>query len=99
MNVFYNGAEAAILQAAVPVEMQGRVFTAMQSAAWIALPLSLLIAGLVADHAGPRAWYVMGGAVSALVGIVALFVPAIRHIEQHRREATGYLPATSAGDD
>ncbi len=81
MNVFYNGAEAAILQSTVPVALQGRVLTVMQSSVWIALPLSLLIAGPVADRVGPRWWYTFAGGISALVGSVALLVPATVNVE------------------
>lgn len=83
MNVFYNGAEAAILQSTVPVTLQGRVLAVMQSSVWIALPLSLLIAGPVADRVGPRVWYIFAGATSAFVGTVALFIPAIANVEQN----------------
>jgi DHA3 family macrolide efflux protein-like MFS transporter len=82
MNVFYNGAEIAILQSTVPVTLQGRVMAVMQSSVWIALPLSLLIAGPVADRVGPRLWYVVAGVISAAAGTVALFVPAIANVEQ-----------------
>jgi len=38
MNVFYNGPLSALLQATVRPEMQGRVFTVLQSLVWIAWP-------------------------------------------------------------
>ena len=89
MNVFYNGPIAALLQAVVPPDIQGRVFTAMQSIVWIAWPLSLAIAGPVADWAGIRTWYVVGGAACMILGIGALFMPAIINMEQEAGARAG----------
>jgi DHA3 family macrolide efflux protein-like MFS transporter len=89
MNVLYNGPVAALLQAVVPPDIQGRVFTAMQSIVWIAWPLSLAIAGPVADWAGIRTWYVVGGAVCMILGIGALFIPAIANLEQEAGARAG----------
>ncbi len=82
MNVFFNGPLFAFLQATVRPEMQGRVFTVQQSLAWIAWPLSLAVAGPVTDLVGLRAWYVGGGLVAVLAGLVALSLPAIVNLEQ-----------------
>ena len=82
MNVFYNGPLSALLQATVRPEMQRRVFTVLQSLVWIAWPLSLAVAGPVADLVGLRAWYVAGGLVAVLAGLFALSRPAIVNLEQ-----------------
>jgi DHA3 family macrolide efflux protein-like MFS transporter len=82
MNVFYNGPLFAFLQATVRPEMQGRVFTVQQSLAWIAWPLSLAVAGPLTDLVGLRAWYVAGGLVAVLAGLVALSLPAIVNLER-----------------
>ena len=83
MNALVNGPFFALLQTIVPPDMQGRVFTvtmSMSSAAW---PLSLAIAGPIADAFGVRPWYVFGGAVSLIMGLGAFFVPVIVNIEQN----------------
>jgi len=96
MNALVNGPLFALLQAEVKPEIQGRVFTVMQSMSSAAWPLSLAVAGPVADAVGVRPWYVVGGVVTTLMGLGACFVPAIINIERngHRAaEREGQTPA------
>lgn len=44
-----NGSNQAIWQAKVPPDIQGKVFTARRLIAWVANPLSMLLAGPLAD--------------------------------------------------
>ena len=87
-QVFANGPIMAIFQAAVAPDMQGRVFSLINAGATAMMPLSLLIAGPVADWLGVRVWYVFGGAVCILMTVAALFIPAIVNIEQNRLPAS-----------
>jgi DHA3 family macrolide efflux protein-like MFS transporter len=88
MNPMVNGPLFAILQASVAPEMQGRVFTLVASLSSAMMPLSLLAAGPIADAVGVRPWYVVGGAIFALMGAIAFFVPAIVNVEQNRNGHT-----------
>jgi len=99
MNVIVNGSMFAMLQAIVPPEVQGRVFTVVLSGAGIAVPLGLAIAGPVSDTLGVRAWFAAGGAVMVMMGIGALFVPAIMHIEDRKRLGEAAAEARTVGDD
>nr|HID12486.1 MFS transporter [Anaerolineae bacterium] len=92
MHPITNGPILAIIQAIVTPEMQGRVFTVIQSLASAMSPLSLAIAGPVADLLGVRTWYVIAGVVCALMGGGAFFVPAIVHLEDNHREAGKGMP-------
>ncbi len=83
MNALVNGPLFALLQAAVAPEVQGRVFTVVASMSSAAFPLSLAVAGPVADAIGLRPWYVVGGIVCTLMGLGACFVPVIVNIEQN----------------
>ena len=104
MNPLINGPLFAILQATVAPEMQGRVFTLVGSLASAMMPLSLAVAGPVADAIGIQPWYVIGGATFALLGLGSFFVPAIVHLEDngHHKEDGGLTPAVAeirlAGD-
>ncbi len=83
MNALVNGPLFAVLQAIVAPEMQGRVFTVVGSLCSAMMPLSLAVAGPVADAIGLRPWYVVSGVVCTLLGLGACFVPVIVNIEQN----------------
>jgi DHA3 family macrolide efflux protein-like MFS transporter len=83
-----DGPLLAVVQAKVAPEMQGRVLTLIVSAAKVMSPLSLAIAGPVADLMGVRVWYIVGGVASTLMGVGAFFVPAIVHLEDNHKGHT-----------
>jgi MFS transporter, DHA3 family, macrolide efflux protein len=89
MNPIVNGPLMAVMQSTVAPEMQGRVFSLIQSASLAMMPLSLLIAGPIADAFGVRVWYVAGGVLCIAIGFVAFAVPDIMHVEEngHKPEA------------
>jgi DHA3 family macrolide efflux protein-like MFS transporter len=82
-----NGPIHAIMQSSVAPSMQGRVFTLVGSLAAGIAPLGLIIAGPVADTLGIQTWYVIGGSVCVLMGVIGFFVPAIINIEEGREQA------------
>lgn len=86
-----NGPLMAVTQSIVAPEMQGRVFTLISSFASAMSPLGLIIAGPLADRLGVQMWYIIGGIVTAALGVGALFVPAIMNIESDRRKVTSGL--------
>jgi DHA3 family macrolide efflux protein-like MFS transporter len=87
MNPMANGPLFATLQSTVAPEMQGRVMSLVGSGAAAMMPLSLLIAGPVADALGVRVWYVVGGLACAVIGLLAFTVPAIMSVEENHRGA------------
>jgi DHA3 family macrolide efflux protein-like MFS transporter len=93
MNSMTNGPFMALLQSNVEAGMQGRVLGLVQSAAAAMMPLSLLIAGPVADALGVRVWYLVGGAATVLAGLISFCVPAIMHVEDN-----GHTKAVGSGD-
>ncbi|HET6278492.1 MAG TPA: MFS transporter [Candidatus Polarisedimenticolia bacterium] len=76
-----NGPILAVLQATVPPEYQGRIFTLYGSLASITTPIGLLLAAPLAEMFGVRTWYLAGGLVCLVMGAGAFFVPAIVRIE------------------
>jgi DHA3 family macrolide efflux protein-like MFS transporter len=76
-----NAPIQAILQATVPPELQGRVFTLFTTLATAATPVGLVAAAPVAEVLGVRAWYVAGGLAAAAAAAVGYFVPALLTIE------------------
>jgi len=95
MNPIANGSLMAVLQIIVPAEMQGRVFTLLQSAAWAMIPLGLVIAGPLADVLGVQIWFLIAGGAMLVMGIGALFVPAIIHLD----DVAASQSAEAAGPD
>ena len=94
MNPICNGPLLAVLQGAVEPERQGRVFTVVGTFAGAASPLGMAIAGPVADWLGVQAWFVIGGLLGILMGIVFLFVPAVMDLE-HGRAGTSAASAAA----
>ncbi len=82
-----NGPLFAVVQAAVAPEMQGRVFTLIGSVATGMAPLGLIAAGPVADLLGVRTWFVFGGVITALMGGLGFFLPAVVSVEENRAGA------------
>jgi DHA3 family macrolide efflux protein-like MFS transporter len=85
MNPIVNGPVMAVMQATVEPEMQGRVFTLLQSVASAMSPLSLALAGPIADAFGVQVWYIAGGLACIAIGIGGFFVPALVHLEDRRQ--------------
>jgi DHA3 family macrolide efflux protein-like MFS transporter len=81
MNSLTVGPISAVLQARVEPDMQGRVFTLVSISGAMGI-VSLVIAGPVADAIGVQPWYLFGGLGCMVIGIGALFVPAIVNVEQ-----------------
>jgi DHA3 family macrolide efflux protein-like MFS transporter len=82
MNPIVNGSIFALLQANVPPEMQGRVFTLMMSGTAAMAPLGLAVAGPFAEVIGVRAWFLAGGVVIILMSVAAYFLPSVKNIEK-----------------
>jgi len=80
-NALYNGSAFALLQATVPPQMQGRVFTLNGSIVQAAYPISLAILGPAVGLIGIRAWYIGGGLLVFAVCFAALFLPSIARLE------------------
>jgi DHA3 family macrolide efflux protein-like MFS transporter len=79
-----NGPLLAAVQAAVAPEMQGRVFTLINSAASAMTPLGLIIAAPVVDRLGVQSWYIMGGIISIVMAVVGCLIPAVMNLEEGR---------------
>jgi DHA3 family macrolide efflux protein-like MFS transporter len=81
MSPIANGPLHAIMQARVPPEMQGRVFTLIGSACAAMMPISMLVAAPIAEWLGVRAWFLLGGGATILMGSAAFMNKKIIHIE------------------
>jgi len=99
VNPIVNGPLMAAVQAAVAPEMQGRVFTLIGTMAAGMSPIGLIIAGPIADKLGVQTWFLIGGIVTVLMGIISPFIPAIMHFEDGRSATSPALSDQSALPD
>ena len=76
-----NGPIMAIFQSRIEPDMQGRVFTLLGSLSAAMTPLGLIIAGPAADAFGVQSWFIVGGFVTLLMGIIGLVTPLIINVE------------------
>jgi MFS transporter, DHA3 family, macrolide efflux protein len=86
MNPIANGPLFAIFQASIAPEMQGRVLSLISSTAGLISPLSLLVAGPIADALGIQTWYWIAAIACILLAGAGLFIPAIMSIEEQGKE-------------
>jgi DHA3 family macrolide efflux protein-like MFS transporter len=77
-----NGSVNALMQASVPINMQGRVFALIGAVAMGASPIGLAFAGPVADQIGIMPWFVIAGVPTIILGTVIFFLPSVMHIEE-----------------
>lgn len=82
-NPIINGPFLAIIQSVVAPDVQGRVFTAIDSMAGLAVPLGMAIAGPVADALGVQFWFLIGGIISLAMGIGGWAIPVVMNLEHH----------------
>ena len=81
-------ASIVLLAVATPIvlgttaaDMQGRVFSLIDSLATAVAPLGLALAGPLADIFGVRVWFVAAGLVTGLMGIVGFLTPTVLYLE------------------
>ena len=100
-NSITNGPLFAVIQSTVAQDMQGRVMSLINAAASAMSPLSLLVAGPIADAIGIQAWYIAAGLLSVAMALVSFAVPAVMHIEDKEGAPAVLDPALqgSAGPD
>ncbi len=91
MQAWANGPLGAILQAKVDPALQGRVMTLLGAGATAMSPLSLLVAGPLADWLGVRAWFLIGGTACLIMAAVGASIPSIMKIEENgQKNPSGY---------
>jgi H+ antiporter protein len=71
-----------VMQTRAPAHLRGRVVGVMGSLAYAAGPLGLIVAGPLADTAGLHATFLALSLPMLLLGIVAVFLPALRELDR-----------------
>ncbi|MFX1606064.1 MAG: MFS transporter [Promethearchaeota archaeon] len=65
-----SGSIMAVVQSVVPSNIQGRVFTVLLSLGPAMTPLGLAAAGAIGEVFSIQAWYLLGGILLAVIGII-----------------------------
>lgn len=86
MNPIANGPIFAIMQTYVEPEMQGRVFSLLESMVSAMMPVSMIVAAPIAEWVGIRGWLAFGAIGCFVIGIVGFFTPSLMHIEDDREK-------------
>lgn len=99
MGPLVNGPLFAIVQTKVEPQMQGRVFTLIQSAASAMTPIGLALATPLTEWLGLQAWFVFGGVICITMGLVSLVIKDIATIDdQQPGTAVASTPVPAPGD-
>jgi len=77
-----NGSLFALLQAMIPPDLQGRVFTIVLATSAAMAPIGLAVAGPISDLLGVQIWFIFGGLVMTGFGVLSFFVPSMRDMEK-----------------
>jgi MFS family permease len=72
------------MQTRAPHHLRGRVVGVMGSLAYAAGPLGLIVAGPLADAAGLHATFLALSLPMLALGLVAVFLPALRELDSTR---------------
>jgi DHA3 family macrolide efflux protein-like MFS transporter len=88
MVSFSNASFGAILQSTVEPGMQGRVFSLSGSVSQAVVPVSLMIAGPVADWLGIQFWILIAGIACTIMGFVMFGIPAVMNIEEGNKHVS-----------
>lgn len=88
MNPIANGPLQAIMQSKVAPEMQGRVMGTTGALCSAMMPLSMVVVAPVAEFLGLRVWYWVGGGLTILIGLVALFIPSIMALDSSQKDVS-----------
>lgn len=86
MNPITNGPIFAIIQTHVEPEMQGRVFSLLETMVSAMMPISMLVAAPIAKLIGIRGWLAFGASGCLIIGVVGFFLPPLIQIEDNRKE-------------
>jgi DHA3 family macrolide efflux protein-like MFS transporter len=84
MNSVMVGSVSALGQTIIPPEVQGRLFAISLTIINATSAIGLAIAGPTVDQVGVRFWFLLGGIVTTILGIVPFFIPVVMEVE-HRK--------------
>lgn len=94
-----NGPLYAIMQTHVEPEIQGRIFTLLNSMANAMMPLSMLVAAPVAEWIGIRGWLALAAIGCLIIGIMDFLTPALMNLEVSGKGASSLAVEQESDQD
>jgi MFS transporter, DHA3 family, macrolide efflux protein len=79
---FYSSIQTALFQEKIQPEYLGRVFSLTGSFTALAMPLGLILSGLIADRIGVNYWFLISGVLIILIAIIFPLIPDIRSLNK-----------------
>ena len=76
----------AISYERVPNNMRGRIFGAIQAGAWIAMPLGVLLAGVLTEALGVTPLLIAIGIIMLSTTLSMVFIPAMKGMDKYKRK-------------
>lgn len=76
---FYFGVQTSIFQIRIDSEYLGRALSLSSSISMVAMPLGLVLSGAFAGLIGIDRWFLLSGAVTLGIAVLASMLPALRH--------------------
>ncbi|NLY46945.1 MAG: MFS transporter [Tissierella sp.] len=78
---FYNGVQTALIQEKIQPEYLGRVFGLFGSIISLAMPVGLIISGMLAEMIGVNTWFMISGFAIVGLALLSILVPSIRKLD------------------
>lgn len=77
---FYSGVQTAFIQEKIQAEYLGRVFGLFGSMMSLAMPVGLIVSGILAEIIGVNTWFMLSGLAIICLGLLSIFIPSIRKL-------------------
>ena len=84
-----------VLLERTPADMRGRVLGTITAAAWMTMPLGMLVSGFLTQRFGLQPLLISLGAIYVITTVSAIFIPVMRELD--RPLASTIPPATERG--
>ena len=78
----FNSALDSVQYERIPPEMRGRVFGTITAGVWAAMPLSMLVAGVLSDRLGFQSVLIGIGLIDRATTASMALIPAMRLMER-----------------
>lgn len=87
----------AVAYERIPADMRGRVFGAIKAGAWMAMPLGMLLGGILAGQFGVQSLIIALGIAYLTTTLSMAFIPALREMSRRSDAPVAAMAESHAG--